>query len=358
MQQTDRLRFAVVSGFLGAGKTSVMIALTEYLAGRGVGAAMISNDLGEGVTLADHNLARLRGVKAAEITDECICFCHDLLTARLDAFAAEGCALALSDIPGFGVGALEHVYHGLAAEAPGRYILAPFTVVTEPRTVRLLRGGDGGDAAVIARCQLMEADLIALNKADLLAPEETAALTDWLAGAFPEAKVVAVSARTGAGLDALADALLTGCASLRHPAIDYEGDALQGAMGRLSEYYLQFRAVVCCDDFDGTAWLEDIARRVQADFAAAGAEIPHLKLLAWTPEGDYGKIDLLGATRPVERTRAFAGRCTDVAAVLNASAACPPAELDRIVTAAAEAACAAYQLDMAVFRADCFGLGD
>ena len=165
-------KFAVFSGFLGAGKTSLMMALTKHHSAHHAPAAMISNDLGEGVTLADHRLALLSGVEhAAEITGECICYCHDVLTARLDAFFDAGCELVVSDIPGFGVGALEHVYHGLNLAQPGRYDLAPFTVVVEPERAAALRDGTGGDLAEIMQAQLMEADLIVLNKCDLLSAD-------------------------------------------------------------------------------------------------------------------------------------------------------------------------------------------
>ena len=132
-------KFAVFSGFLGSGKTTTMVALTRYYTAHHGKAAMISNDLGEGVTLADHRFALLSGVKASEITDECICFCHDVLTERLSAYYGEGVELVVSDIPGFGVGALEHVYHGLSSSCPDRFELAPFTVLIEPRNVKLLR---------------------------------------------------------------------------------------------------------------------------------------------------------------------------------------------------------------------------
>ena len=92
-------KFAVFSGFLGSGKTSTMMALTKYYTAAHGKAAMISNDLG-GKGLADHRLARLQGCNAAEITDECICFCHDVLRNQLELFYADGVELVVSDIPG------------------------------------------------------------------------------------------------------------------------------------------------------------------------------------------------------------------------------------------------------------------
>lgn len=351
-------KFAVFSGFLGSGKTSAMAALTQYCAARGTKAAMLSNDLGEGVLLADHRFAQLSGAVSGQITGECICFCRDLLCERLRSFYDEGNELVLCDIPGFGVGALEHVYHGLRADGADFFSLAPFTVLVEPRTSARVRGAVRGPLDAILRAQLMEADLIVLSKCDLLTPAEIVENTHFLASEFPEAQVLAVSARTGEGLDKLAEKLLRCAATLRHPKIDYDAAPLQRAMSSLSEFYLQYHALVCCNDFDGTAYLTEIAESVKEKIRAAHFEIPHLKLLAWAPEGDFGKVDLLGTDRPVEITHPFSRPCTELAVVLNASAACPPELLDAIVTGSAEEVSARGGTELTVFRKDCFGMGE
>ena len=351
-------KFAVFSGFLGSGKTTTMMALTRYYTLHHGKAAMISNDLGEGVTLADDRFARLSGVNASQITDECICFCHDVLTERLNAYYDSGCDLVVSDIPGFGVGALEHVYHGLSREYPDAFELGPFTVLIEPRNAALLRSGQGGDMAYILRAQLMEADLIVLNKCDLLEPDELEVDRNWLTEHYPQAGVITISAVTGEGLEELSQALMQGQASMRHPDIDYDDEDLQNAMDQLTEYYLEYVAQVCCNDFDGTEYLSDIAHMVQAELQAGGYEIPHMKLLAWEAEGDYGKVDLLGVDRPIEITRRFQRSCTDVAVVLNANAACPADVLDEIIMGATKAASQLYQLDYRFFKKECFNLGE
>jgi Ni2+-binding GTPase involved in maturation of urease and hydrogenase len=351
-------KFAVFSGFLGAGKTTCMMALTRHFAETRGKAAMISNDLGHGVSLADNRLAQLSGLNASEITDNCICYVNGQLADRLNGYYAQGCLLVVSDIPGFGVGALEHVYHGLTEKYPGQFSLAPFTVLAEPRTVELLRSGTGGSLQYIYDAQLKEADLIVLNKCDRLDAARRAADTAELRACYPEAEVLCISARTGEGLDALARALREGSASMRKPDIGYGGRACASAMKRISEYYIQYRAVVCCNDFDGTAYLRELGAAAAERIAAAGREIPHLKLLAWDAEGDYAKLDLIGTDRPMETTHAFTRPCTDIAVTLNASAACPYAELDALVTGAAEEVSARYQLEMTVFSKECFGMGE
>ena len=349
-------KFAVFSGFLGSGKTTTMMALTDWMNAHGSKAAMISNDLG-GPGLADNKLAQLAGCNASELTDECICYQRPNLLARLNELFDAGCALAVSDIPGFGVGALDHVYHGLTADYPGQVELAPFTVLTEPDTVDMLRGDGDADLKYLMNAQLMEADLIVLNKCDLGSAAQREADVAFLKAQYPDAGVLCISARTGEGLDALARALSEGKASMRNPDLGYGGARFMQAMSRMSEYYIQYRAVVCCDTFDGSAYLTALAERVRGDVRAAGYEIPHLKLLAWTPDGDYGKVDLLGTGKPIEQTRPFAQPCTDIAVILNASAACPHKKLDAILTGAAEAVSAEYQLELAVFRKEHFGMG-
>ena len=249
------------------------------------------------------------------------------------------------------------MYHGLTEKFPGQFRLAPFTVLVEPRTVDLLRSGTSGDLHYLYDTQLMEADLIVLNKCDLLSTAQKEADLAWLGAHYPLAKTVAISARSGEGLEALSQALTDGEASMRRPDIGYGGREFRFAMGKMSEFYLQYHAVVCCDDFDGNAYLMEIAEKVREDIRASGNEIPHLKLLAWEPEGDFGKVDLIGTDRDIEVTRRFERRCRDVAVLLNGSGACPADKLEEIVTAAAQAVSEKYRLELMIFKSESMGMG-
>lgn len=349
-------KFAVFSGFLGSGKTTAMMALTKYYTEKHGLAAMISNDLGR-QSLADNRLAQLSGCNASELTGDCICYQRDNLSARLDSLFAEGCQLVVSDIPGFGVGALDHVYHGLAQDYPGQYELAPFTVLVESSTVDTLREGTGGDIAYILDTQLVEADLIVLTKTDLLSPDAIDGILAWLRKSYPHAQVLTISALTGEGLEALSQALITGKASMRLPDIGYGGEAFGKAMSGISEYYIQYHATVCCNDFDGSAYLMELASRVKEAISGSGWDVPHLKLLAWEAEGDYGKADLIGAGRDIVLTKSFQKPCTEISVMLNASAVCPSDELAAIMDEAIDKASENYQLELIVFKQECFGMG-
>ena len=230
-------KFAVFSGFLGSGKTTTMMALTDYYTAHHGRAAMISNDLGHGVTLADHRYARLCGCNASEMTDECICYQNENLADRLRSYYDDGCELVISDIPGFGVGALEHVYHGLTEKYPGEFDLAPFTVLVEPRTVAILRDGTGGDLEYLYDTQLVEADLIVLNKCDLMDENRREEDVRWLRGRYPEAEVLCISALRAEGLEELSQALARGKAAMRRPEIGYGGEAFRPWAGSANSIF-------------------------------------------------------------------------------------------------------------------------
>ena len=348
-------KFAVFSGFLGSGKTTAMMTLTKYFTEHHGKAAMISNDLG-GEGLADNRLAALNDCRASELTGACICYQTENLVARLkELFEDGGCELVLSDIPGFGVGALDHVYHTLDREFPGQFPLAPFTVLAEPERVASLMEENGGELSYILGSQLAEADLIVLNKCDLLTREEKQDYLDFLSRRCPDAAVIGISALTGEALEALSQQLIQGSASMRRPDIGYGSAEFLSAMGKFSEYNSQYYAIVCCDTFDGNAYLKDLADKIAEDIRNVPGEIPHLKLLAWEPQGDYGKVDLLGTQRPVEVSREFLHPCQELAVVLNTSAMCPSKTLGTLITTAIETVSEAYKLSIMVYKKECFG---
>ena len=347
-------KFAVFSGFLGSGKTTTMIALTRYFTTYHGKAAMISNDLG-GAGLADNRLAKLNDCEASELTGQCICYQTENLVNRLNSlFEEKGCELVISDIPGFGVGALDHVYHTLDREYGDQIPLAPFTVLVEPATVEKLRREDGGDLGYILRSQLKEADLIVQTKSDLLSAEEKQSNTAFLAGEFPQARVLAVSALTGDGLEALSQVLIHENASLHKPEIGYGGAEFCSAMGKFSECNMQYYAIVCCDFFDGNAYLQNIAQTIQKKIRELPGDIPHLKVLAWDPDGDFGKVDVLGVERPLELSHSFCHPCRELAVVINSSAVCPSKELGTVITQTVEAVSEHYKLSVMIYKKECF----
>jgi G3E family GTPase len=72
----------VVGGFLGAGKTNLILAAARVLAQKGLRSAVILNDQGD--ELVDTRYAEKHGLPSREITGGCFCCRFSDLTAAMD----------------------------------------------------------------------------------------------------------------------------------------------------------------------------------------------------------------------------------------------------------------------------------
>lgn len=113
---------------------------------------------------------------------------------------------------------------------------------------------------------------------------------------WKDAAVFAVSAKTGAGVADFADYILAHTSRLLHPDLAYGGSDFCAAMGKMAQYGRQFYVEVCCNTFDGNAYLRDLAEAIRKNICAAGGHTPHLKLFAMGPDGSYGKLSAVGSS--------------------------------------------------------------
>jgi hypothetical protein len=123
--------------------------------------------------------------------------------------------------------------------------------------------------------QLEEADLIVINKCDLLDEERAARLESALRERYGGAEILRVSAREGTGLDRWLAALAAEAGSPAAPQVDYdlyaEGEALLGWLNSTVR-------VSAPMPFDGNRFLLDLGGHIRRTLAAEGVEIAHLKM--------------------------------------------------------------------------------
>jgi hypothetical protein len=144
---------AVVGGFLGAGKTTLILTAARLLAQRGLRAAAILNDQGD--DLVDTHYAGALGIDCDQVTGGCFC-CRfpDLVDAagrllehRPDVIFAEAVG-SCTDI-------VATTLRPLLRDHQDRFRIAPLTVVLHPQ-----RGFDHPDLDFLYQNQLAEADLL------------------------------------------------------------------------------------------------------------------------------------------------------------------------------------------------------
>lgn len=276
----NRAAYIMIGGFLGAGKSTTVGRLARYLTDRGKTVGLITNDQGSG--LVDTRSLRHQGFAVEEIAGGCFCCRFDSLkeaAAKLD--RASRPDVFLAEPVGSCTDLVATVSYPLRRLYGDRYSIAPLSVVLDPvRASRILGLQTGrrfsNKVTYVYRKQMEEAQILVINKRDLLSTEEADALHRALQEQYPGRRIFEVSARENHGLEPWFEALLAEEAG-DGPTIDIdyqlygEGEALLGWLN--ATLRLESRR-----ELDGNAWLHDLAARFQERLMALGAEVAHLKM--------------------------------------------------------------------------------
>lgn len=293
--KTERARYIMIGGFLGAGKTTSILAFSKYLDAKGLKVGLITNDQGGG--LVDTNLLESSSpYPVEEIAGGCFCCRFNSLVeaaanlskdARPDIFLAEpvgSCTdlMATVNLP------LQQIYGE-------DFVVSPLSVVVDPvRARRVLGLDDSGkrlskNVCYIYEKQLEEAEIIVINKIDLLSADELTELRRVLSEKFPNSKVVEIAAREEREVAPWFEAVLEAESKpLEVMEIDYnrygEGEALLGWLNAT----LNLEASND-DEFDGNGLLQSLAVSLRSLLDKQSLEVAHLKMTL-TPPGDPYEI--------------------------------------------------------------------
>ena len=355
-----KARYVMVGGFLGAGKTTALLRLAEKLRAAGQKVGLITND--QSVGLVDTALLAAHDLPVEEITGGCFCCKFTSLTAAAEKLsAADRPDVFLAEPVGSCTDLTATVSYPLRRMYGDNFSVAPYTVLVDPvRAERVLGLAEGKafspKVVYIYRKQLEEAEVIGVNKVDLLDPARLARLTAELQKQFPRAKVVPLSARTGTNLDAWAD--LLAAADLGHAPtveVDYdtyaEGEALLG--------WVNLSADVSADTpFDGNAFLELLAAGLHAKLGTAGAEVAHLKMTLSPSEGnDLAVVNLVRTDATPEFSHTLQDTLSAGELLINLRAEADPGALAGAAEAALKDAAGAAGIAVAVRHREAFRPG-
>lgn len=334
------ITFIPLTGFLGAGKTTTMTTAALALQERGHRVAVITND--QGVELVDTTLVRSKVDSVAEVTGGCFC-CRfeDLVEAVVGLVASDGVDTVIAEAVGSCTDLQATVVRPLRRYYGARMVVAPLTTVVDPLRHRAFRraaerGEPESDLSYLFRQQLSEADVIAVNKLDIIPAQEADAVTAGLREQYGHATVLGYSAATGQAVDDLLDAW-EAPAGNQAVRLDIDYDRYAAAEAQLA-WMNQEIELTAERGFDPTAWAHAVLERLSAWAAGHDAVIGHAKLTVETGDGGLAKLSLTEAgARPVVDRVADATAAT-CRAVVNARVACEPEALDHAVTDAVRAA--------------------
>jgi hypothetical protein len=269
----------ILGGYLGAGKTTLIVALAERLRRRGRRAAVITNDQAPG--LVDSGTASAAGFPVAEVAGGCFCCRFSDLVVAADRLLAHAPDVLLCEPVGSCTDVVATVVRPLQEFYGELLSVAPFAVVVDP-AASLRPMPD--ELRYIVEKQLDEAALVLLNKADLgppTMPARAAGKPAWV-----------ISALRGDGLDELLDGLLLGHenGSSGLAEIDYE------KYGRGEALLAWLNAEAALPDDARAEVAEAIASALAVRLAAPDLDVAHVKVAARSTRGTV-RAHLVGGNR-------------------------------------------------------------
>ncbi len=335
----QRIRFVMVGGFLGAGKTTTLARLARHYTSLGRRVGLVTNDQAQ--DLVDTHSLRSQGFSVEEVAGACFCCRFDDLVGKVGQLEqGERPDVILAEPVGSCTDLVATVVQPLKDLYGQRFEVAPYAVLFKPsHGLRILRneesGGFSPKAAYIFRKQLEEADAVVINRADELSPQQAAELTDLVGQQYPNVPVLRLSARTGAGFEALTELLdQQGPFGKKILDIDYdvyaEGEAELGWLNATVRVTTPHPV-----GLDGV--LLDVVGRLAEVLRGRGLEVAHLKVIGLA-DGLFGVANLVSSRTEPELSLSSHARVTEAEVIVNARVAADPAVVEELVREAIEEA--------------------
>lgn len=356
-----KAKYMVISGFLGAGKTTSMIAFGNIINKRYGTAAILVNDLGAD-NIVDASFTAMTDILNTQIVGDCICYQHENLVDKLNQLVDRGATVIMSDIPGCGIGALDHVYLQLEERRPGEFDLMPFTCIIDPERMCMLMPEEDqinlpAEMRFLLEAQMAEADLIVLNKIDLISAEEREKRMEFIKASFPDTPVFTMSALTGEGVEEVVGYLMTHKAEAVHRDIGYGSEAFIAAEKLLSWYNRRvFFEEKNDKNINFNEVVGDLFDQVRKSLKENGKNIPHLKAFAAGEGDDFVKASLIGVDFDIEYDQRLTRPYSAISLVINARAAADSHIMANIVEDALEVIADKYNLRSRTFFVETFGM--
>ncbi len=275
------VRLFLIGGFLGAGKTTLMYKAAKMLTSSGKRVGLITND--QAANLVDTKLLITEGFQVSEVAGGCFCCNFNGFIRAIESLrnAKDGIDIILAEPVGSCTDLSATILQPLKDRYKNEISPGALTVLLDPlRWKAILSGNDTAlyDSAIyIYRKQIEEADIIVVNKSDLLNDKETKELQKVLAAEFPQSPVLFMSCKNGEGLDAWLNKILSSekCGG-KLLELDYdiyaEGEAVLG--------WLNARFELTGSDFtDWRCLCNNYLTELQKIFKSENAEIGHIKLM-------------------------------------------------------------------------------
>ena len=339
-EQTDTqpIRFMMIGGFLGAGKTTTIGQLAAHYVAEGLNVGLVTND--QAYDLVDTHTLRGQGFNVGEVPGACFC-CKfdDLISTVGDLPGNETPDIVIAEPVGSCTDLFATVIQPMRELFGDRFEMGPLIVLLKPSHGKKILAENKGrgfspKAEYIFLKQLEEADTIVVNKIDRLSKEAREELLGLVSKRFPDATSFGMSARSGEGMEKLIEASKAEPAK-RNKMMEMDYQLYAEGEAELGWLNCQVSAAVpegTETKFELDQLVLSLVAGIGKRLAAENAEVAHLKVMGQTLN-DNAIANLVSSTTESELSLASEIKTQKADLLVNARVAASPEQLEAAVRA-------------------------
>lgn len=198
------MRLVQIAGWLGSGKTTLIIALSKELSRRGVKVAILVNEVG--AIPVDGRVIQDYGLTVKDIGGGCICCQMAGSMMKTLKLLREGPNPDIVILEPTGI-AVPHAVRDmvLSAASSGEINLGPTVVLFDTTRAAKLLGYETLQRVITT--QLKDADIIALSKSDAITGQDLAEAEESVRTINPGAQIIRLSVTNNDGMEAITQAV-------------------------------------------------------------------------------------------------------------------------------------------------------
>ena len=195
-----RSTLIMVGGFLGAGKTSLLFELAKKYKAQGQKVGLITND--QANNLVDTTFLETENDVVRELSGSCFCCNFAGFEEALDyVHQKNNGGIIVAEPVGSCTDLSATIMQPLKEKYSDKHDLKALSVLADPYRLKEVIKKHDTPADYIVYKQFEEADVIVINKIDLLTEEELTKLLAAVNEEFPKKKVFAISVKENKGID-------------------------------------------------------------------------------------------------------------------------------------------------------------
>ena len=349
------IRFLMLGGFLGAGKTTAIAKLASHYTAQGKSVALVTND--QAYDLVDTHTLRSKGFDVGEVPGACFCCNFDDLIGTISSLSESKIPdIVIAEPVGSCTDLVATVIEPMKDLFGDRFELGPLVVLLKPEHGIKILGSSTGrgfspKAAYIFLKQLEEADAIVINKVDKLTPAQQSQLQNSVNERFPHIPAIFASARDNTNMEKVIELFdqpprkRTG-----RMDVDYETYAIgEAELGWFNCKIDASSEIKFSLDTLALSLVENIGTRI----SDLGCEVAHLKVIGQTIQNS-AVANLVSSAGKSELSLASEVSIAKCELVVNARVAASPKQLEETVGEVVKSLGQELKIALALRNVQCF----